>query len=259
MTKLFLAAGLLLVPIALAQPQDGRALIPEGTAIMGTDKKDIPAQVGADRRINPQWYSDETPVRKVAVGSFYIDITEVTNKRYRSLIPGHRYPENLENHPVVNVTWKEADEFCRKAGGRLPTEVEWERAARGDAGYVYPWGNTFVPGNAVFMDTAGGGKGKVKAWSQEESGENILGGTHPVASIEAGKSPFGLYDMAGNAWEWVDGWYDKDNKLRLLKGGSWLSPKESLRSAARLPEVEGERRFNDFGFRCAYGLKKGAN
>lgn len=83
----------------------------------------------------------------------------------------------------------------------------------------------------------------------------MLGGTRLAGSLESGKSPFGAYDMAGNAWEWVDGWYDSENKQRIVKGGSWLTPQESVRSAARLGD-SGTERYNDFGFRCAYDLKK---
>jgi formylglycine-generating enzyme required for sulfatase activity len=226
--------------------------IPEGMATVGSDQAQIDAL-----KVHPlaktRWYADETPKRKVIVKAFRIDATEVTNARYKALVPNHVFPSNLADHPVVDVTWNEADSFCGKAGGHLPTEEQWERAARGDAGFVYPWGNEFDPSKAVFAgETGGSDKLKVGSYEKEQSGATLLGGTKPAGAKVAGKSPFGLSDMAGNAWEWVAGWYDEKKGLRLLKGGSWLTPPESLRSAARLGDSAGAR-FNDYGFRCAYG------
>ena len=230
-----------------------RVLIPAGTAIVGTDLIELKKQL-LDKRARVEWYSNEAPKRKININSFEIDTTEVTNKRYKEVKPDYMYPQNLENHPVVNITWQEANEFCRKVGGRLPKEAEWERAARGDEGLVYPWGNQFIPENVIFIDTEGANsKLKVGSFALEESGETLLGGTKPVGSIINGKSPFGVYDMAGNVWEWIDGWYD-EKKSRLLKGGSWLSPASSVRAATRLGEV-GENHYNDYGFRCAYDFR----
>lgn len=230
--------------------------IPEGMATIGSDHLEIDAL-----KVHPlaktRWYADEIPRRKVTIKAFRIDATEVTNTRYKELVPDHTFPPNLAGHPVVNVTWQEAHDFCGKAGGSLPTEEQWERAARGDAGLTYPWGNQFDPSKAVFKDDPSGGSEKLKVGSfeKESSGETLLGGTKPAGLKTGGKSPFGLSDMAGNAWEWVSGWYDEKKGLRLLKGGSWLTPPESLRSAARLGDSPGSR-FNDYGFRCAYGEKR---
>jgi len=237
----------------LAGPDKAVITIPEGMATVGSDRAQIDA-LKVHPMAKTRWYADEAPKKKVKVKAFRIDATEVTNTRYKELVPTHTFPPNLAGHPAVDVTWKEADEFCKKAGGRLPTEEEWERAARGDAGFAYPWGNQFDPSRAVFKDDPSGGSEKLKVGSfeKEQSGATLLGGTKPAGSMETGKSPFGLYDMAGNAWEWVDGWYDEKKGLRLLKGGSWLTPAESLRSAVRLGDTAGSR-FNDYGFRCAYG------
>jgi formylglycine-generating enzyme required for sulfatase activity len=238
------------VPSASA---DRKITVPDGFAIVGTDASDLKNQL-ANPRARPEWYADETPQKKLKVGAFMMDATEVSNEEYKQLNPKHSFPKNLANHPVVNVMWEEADEFCKKSGGRLPTEAEWERAARGDDGRIYPWGNEFTPENVIFVGTGGtDAKLKVGSFTLKKSGSTQLGGTQPAGSIEKGKSPFGLYDMAGNAWEWVDGWHDKEKELRLLKGGSWLTPRESVRSAARLGD-SGTTRFNDFGFRCAYDI-----
>lgn len=239
-----------------AGPDNAVITIPEGMAMMGSDQAEIEAL-----KVHPlaktRWYADETPKKKIRVKAFAIDATEVTNARFKELVPSHTFPPNLAGHPVVNVTWKEADEFCMNAGGRLPTEEEWERAARGDAGLAYPWGNEFDQSRAAFKDDPSDGSEKLKVGSfeKEQAGETRLGGTKPAGLKTGGKSPFGLSDMSGNAWEWVAGWYDEKKGLRLLKGGSWLTPPESLRSAVRLGDAPGSR-FNDYGFRCAYGEKR---
>ncbi len=218
---------------------------------MGSDPAQLENQL-AGTRAKVEWYLDEAPQKKVEVKAFMIDITEVTNTQYKQIFPKHIFPENLRDHPAVNVTWGKADEYCKAVGGRLPTEAEWERAARGNDERIYPWGDKFTQDKAVYLGTiTEGSKLKVGSFEREQSVSTQLGGTSPAGSLEKGKSPFGLSDMAGNAWEWVDGWYDKTKKLRLLKGGSWLSPQPSLRISTRLGDME-DGVFNDYGFRCAY-------
>jgi len=220
-------------------------------AVVGSDPAELKSQF-MEPRARALWYADETPQEKISLAAFWIDVTEVTNERYATIVKDHTFPANLKNHPVVNVTWDKADEFCAKAGGRLPTEAEWERAARGGDGRIYPWGAEFNPSYAVFAGSGGAeSKLKVGSFELEQSGAALLGGAEPVASREKGKSPFGVYDMAGNVWEWVAGWYDESKQLRLLKGGSWLAPAESLRVSTRLGDI-GRGVFNDYGFRCAY-------
>jgi len=245
---------ILIAAMMAAGAQNERILIPAGQATVGSDLAELATQLeGSGARVD--WYKDETPKRKIALEAFYIDTTEVTNQRYKDAIAGHSFPPNLASHPVVNVTWIQADEFCKTQGGSLPTEEQWERAARGDDGRIYPWGNQFDPDLAMFMGSTGASRLKVGSYSQEQSGENLTGGTAPAGSKPGGASPYGVQDMAGNAWEWQDGWYDEKKKLRLLKGGSWLTPRASLRSAARLGD-DGARLFNDYGFRCVYPAGK---
>ncbi|VAX25530.1 hypothetical protein MNBD_NITROSPINAE02-1202 [hydrothermal vent metagenome] len=246
-------AILILVTPAYAQNGRSRIKIPGGTTIIGTDLNQLKAQF-EDTNTKPEWYKNETPQKKVDVKTFMIDATEVINKEYIKQNPRQLFPANLANHPVVNVRWGEANEYCKKIGGRLPTEAEWERAARGNDGRIYPWGNDFDPSNVVYLgNIKEDSKLRVGSFELESSGLNLLGGTSPVGLREGGKSPFGVYDMGGNVWEWVDGWYDEEKGLRILKGGSWLTPKASVRSATRLVDT-GKGVYNDYGFRCAYDV-----
>jgi len=101
------------------------------------------------------------------------------------------------------------------------------------------------------MGSTGVSKLKVGSFSLEQTGENLLGGAGKADSRPEGASPFGVLNLSGNVWEWQDGWYDQGKRLRLLKGGSWLTPAPSLRASARLGD-DGARLFNDYGFRCVY-------
>jgi len=228
-------------------------IIPAGEAVIGADKSELSQQL-SNSGAKPEWYMDETPKTLVKIKKFGIDSLEVTNTRYLKSAPKHTFPPNMAEHPVVDLTWSEAFGFCKKEGGRLPSPQEWEYAARGSKGSVYPWGDSFKENRAVYVKNSGRSGQKVGSFELHSSGEALLGGTLKVGSFEEGKSEFGLYDMAGNVWEWVDGWYDESKKLRLLKGGSWLTPIQSLRSSAKLGD-KGERRYNDYGFRCAYDIK----
>ena len=214
---------------------------------------------------------DQRPARKVYLDSYWIDLLEVTNVQYQKFtaqenrgIPDHwengRYPSGYENHPVVGISWYDADAYCRFVGKRLPTEAEWEKAARGTDGLIWPWGN--------FWDR-----------SKANTLEADVGNTMPVGSYKTGVSPFGAYDMAGNVWEWVDDWFletyyasspDRNphnsmsrtgNATKVVRGGSWVEDRDMSRTYFRLgiyppeypPEVP-ERLLNPvayIGFRCA--------
>jgi gamma-glutamyl hercynylcysteine S-oxide synthase len=138
---------------------------------------------------------------------------------------------NQPEHPVVGVSYYEAEAYAKWAGKRLPTEREWEKAARGTDGREYPWGDAF---DIEKCNISGSG----------------IGGTTRVNRYPNGVSPYGCYDMAGNVWEWTDAWYDKSETMKVLRGGSWFISYERARCACRFrgdPDSGG----SGIGFRCA--------
>jgi formylglycine-generating enzyme required for sulfatase activity len=222
-------------------------LIPAGEFIRGTNGR-LP---------------DEGPEHKMNVNSFYIDKYEVTNLQYLESLkytkrkpPGHfvnsQVPPGKADHPVVFVSWYDAKAYCEWAGKRLPSDIEWEKAARGTDGRTYPWGNEF---DIRFVNSP-------VRWVEL----NLLGDTTPVGAFDSGKSVYGLYDMSGNVWEWTSSKYEpypgntRNSELyggnyRTLKGGSWwdcsfyqcgISAPVYNRSFFH-PKTKND----SFGFRCA--------
>ncbi len=231
--------------------------VPGGEFTMGSNEVDREAKAMqyGDRR---PWYANERPERKMKLGTFHIDRTEVTNRQYMEFVEGAKhaapphwalgsYPESLADHPVVFVTWKDADEFCKWKGKRLPSEAEWEKAARGANGRIFPWGNDF---DIKKVNTIG-----------------EYGGTVPVGTLKDGVSPYGAYDMSGNAQEWTSDWYkpypdnefkdpDYGDKFKVVRGGGWGGMGHySLQVYVRAPfrnAAPPEGRYDDVGFRCAW-------
>jgi len=181
------------------------------------------------------------------VEGFYIDRYPVTNAEYARFCQetGHTppppwwntgtYPEGKADHPVVQVTWKDAAAYVQWAGKRLPTEAEWEKAARGTDGWAWPWGDQFD-------------KNKCNTC------EGDIGDTTPVGQYSPeGDSPYGVSDMAGNVYEWTAN--GSGLVLMPLRGGSWNEFKDKARCAARRKHTP--HRKNDFiGFRCAADVPK---
>jgi formylglycine-generating enzyme required for sulfatase activity len=213
-------------------PKPERIAIPAGTFTQGSTRGD----------------EDERPARKVTLKAFSIDRTEVTRGDYAGCVaakrckaPAHETtPAPDPKLPMTDVDWNDAQTYCRYAGGRLPTEAEWEKAARGEDGREYPWGND--------ADCARGN------WGSFE-GEGPCAGKnpgHPVAvgQYPSGASPYGVLDLGGNVWEWVADKYDEDPKRRVVRGGSCCSYFVGPRAANRNAWAP-QHRDGDLGFRCA--------
>ncbi|MGE0822245.1 MAG: formylglycine-generating enzyme family protein [Candidatus Binatia bacterium] len=203
--------------------------------------------MGCNEKVDNECFDNEKPGRTVNLPAFAIDKTEVTVAAYRQCVEGkecseeglERYgscnwgKEGRENHPINCVDWNQAGAFCQWAGKRLPTEAEWEKAARGTDGRKYPWGDEWDGRKANVNGTEDG-------YEQ----------TAPVSSFPTGASPYGALDMAGNVWEWTADWYDKEKKYRSLRGGSWTAHPQYARASDRSRNEPGFRNV-DIGLRCA--------
>ena len=220
-------------------------LVPAGVFFYGSREDDKRAQ------------SNEKPQKSIHLPAFYMDIHPVTKSQYSEFLNDER-PDNeilekwinldgscvrteqkgngffvkkgYENHPATRVSWHGADAYATWAGKRLPTEQEWEKAARGTDGQAYPWGNIFDKERC-------------------NSGESGIKETTPIDAYPDGRSPYGCFDMAGNVWEWTESWYDNGKDFKVLRGGSWFDGSDFCLCARRYyvrPDVR------DFfvGFRC---------
>lgn len=242
--------------------KDGETLVyvPQGNFIMGSEDGE----------------ANERPMHTVYLDSFWIDQTEVTNKQYQVCVnagaceppssntsylqeancyggscvyPFDYYGDpKFDNYPVIFVSWNQANAYCSWVGRQLPTEAQWEKAARGPDANIYPWGNFEPNGNLLNYNS-------------------IIGDTTKVGSYQSGKSIYGAYDMAGNVWEWVNDWYDGSyyqnsplsNPLgpetgdgKVLRGRSLGSyGGYSVRSSYRYWRYPTDASQGDFGFRCA--------
>lgn len=209
--------------------------------------------------------SDEKPVHRVVLDGYLIGKHEVTNKQYLAFCKakGRTDPsagswgKANDPLPVVNVSWEDAKAYCDWAGLALPTEAQWEHAARGKEGRTYPWGNEAPDGTRCNSD----GADSIKYENRSA-----------VGSFPSGASPVGALDMSGNVWEWGADWYDDKyyascgdgmrnptgpagGRSRVLRGGSWIFHGLDLRGANRFWFEPGVRR-NDFGFRVARSLAR---
>ena len=242
--------------------------VPAGTFIMGNSSKAA--------------FGNRTPAHEIFLDAYYIDKYEVTFKEYEAFIQAGGYEKkkywldegwqfiqqyqikgflvlgqdrvhllnhelyNTPNQPIIGISWYEANAYCRWVDKRLPTEAEWEKAARGQKGFLYPWGNEMNFENVSYRITNGRR-------------------TVPVGSFPTGASLYGVMDMAGNVWEWCSDWYDgayyakspsknpqgpKSGAHRVLRGGGWRSTRLQLQSTYRYHDAPTYRGFN-VGFRCA--------
>ena len=208
---------------------------------------------------NDEGAENERPARRIVLAGFRINRYEITNRQYRAFVSasGHR-PSLYDTHPVlgrarypvVGVSWDDASAFCAHYGLKLPLERQWERAARGTGGGLYPWGNAPVTPERA-------NRGAAECCRPSEADGYRM--TAPVGSFPAGRSPEGVDDLIGNAFEWVDGWYTPYDaqadaprpEFRVLRGGAWNSDDWKLRATYRLA-YRGEFRFAaNGGFRCA--------
>jgi eukaryotic-like serine/threonine-protein kinase len=261
--------------------KDGMQMVyvPEGPFTMGSNQGD----------------EVEKPVHTVSLKAFWMDQTEITNAMFETFVQANNYqteaerigkayylnlsieywdriegidwqhpqgPESnldgLSDYPVVIVSWNDAVAYCSWAGGYLPSEAEWEKAARGTDERAYPWGNEAPDGN--YLNLADVNLDVNWAEKNIDDGNQL---TSPVGSYPDGASPYGVLDMAGNVWEWVDDWYDVypggDQNTspdfgvtyRIIRGGSWDYEASYARSAFRLRGTPYDASSN-IGFRCAY-------
>ncbi len=266
-------------PIPSAPP--GMVSVPAGEFIMGSDDDDVDYAL---QLCNTYYgdcaresFEDEQPQHTVYLDAFYIDKTEVTNAQYRKCVEAGACDPPAESgsctrdayygdsayddYPVIYVSWHQAETYCAWAGARLPTEAEWEYAARGPEGRVFPWGNEFDGTRLNYCDA-----NCEFDWA-DETVDDGYADTAPVGSYPTGASWCGALDMAGNVWEWVADWYDSgyysqspdrdpsgpdSGQSRVLRGGSWDNVALDVRSAYRFGSPP-DFRSSSVGFRCARG------
>ncbi|WKZ44022.1 MAG: SUMF1/EgtB/PvdO family nonheme iron enzyme [Anaerolineales bacterium] len=227
--------------------------IPAGKFLMGSTKEQAAQAIkdGADK----DWVQNEQPQHTVELSEYSIGKYPITNREYQAFLreakyspprgwDGDQFPADKGSHPVVNVSWNDASAYCKwlsektKKNYRLPTEAEWEKAARGEDGRIYPWGNNFDPKKANTAESKVGDTTDVGKFSSNDP-------------AQSGDSPYGCADMAGNVWEWCNDWFDqkeyknradkitKDPQspqkgdVRVLRGGSFYGHRWSARCADR--------------------------
>jgi eukaryotic-like serine/threonine-protein kinase len=248
-----------------------------------TDKFGVPmvlVPAGEFKMGSNQGAADEKPVFRVFLDDFYIDQYEVTNLRYAACVQAGKCTPpkeassstrtdfgNLDfaNYPVLNLNWYQAMAYCEWRGGRLPTEAEWEKAARGTDGRLYPWGDEWDPERANYCEIS------CNQYGNDGTYDDGYAATAPVGSFSAGASPYGIMDMAGNVAEWVADWYAEDwyltssyadsvlvnpagpenRETKVLRGGSWLGNSRRLRAIQRDAAYPGQEGAATVGFRCA--------
>ena len=240
--------------------------VPPGTFQMGSSREQIEAIAilceqypDAWNKCQPDQFEREYPAHAMTLGGYWIDRSEVTNAQYDQCVQaGDCRPSRLANDvkyngmdlPVAGIPWSDAVDYCAWVGARLPSEAEWEYAARGSENLIYPWGNDFICDGGNFLDDSTGC-------------EDGYSGSSPVGSFPEGDSWVGAWDMAGNVWEWVIDEFSAypgaseteanpraSTDTHILRGGSWGYTPAFVRAAYRYP-VPPEADYLAVGFRCA--------
>ncbi|MCP4542197.1 MAG: formylglycine-generating enzyme family protein [Chloroflexi bacterium] len=265
-----------------SRPTDGMTMVyvPSGEFEMGSTDAGVDAAVELCRQYydicNYGYYALESPQHTVVLDHFWMDQTEVTNAQYQQCVDvgvcqspgvcerGEPPPQTTPgaDHPVVCVTWDEAQTYCEWAGARLPTEAEWEYAARGTGGNVYPWGNTF---DGTLLNYCDVNCDKPLANTAVDDG---YAQSAPVGSYPRGASWCGALDLSGNVFEWTTDWLGNYSSVahvnptgpeagseKVVRGGGWHYHQASLRGVARA-KIAPDRRYNPLGFRCVISLDK---
>ncbi len=252
-------------PKAATSVPDGAPMtfVPAGKFTMGGDPADALARCReANLSCLAEWFTREEPIHQVDLHAFWVDKTEVTNGMYAKCVQDGKCDPptsaksyaraayygspQFEDFPVVFVTWQDADAYCSWADRRLPTEAEWEKAARGTDARVYPWGNDRPSTDLLNY-------------------KHAFEDTTAVGRFPKGASPYGALDMAGNVWEWTADWFGEtyyavspgsnppgpeSGTMRVMRGGAFGAQVHNVRSAYRLPSDPAET-YAWVGFRCA--------
>ena len=258
--------SVLLVPCAWRQQSlagTASAGAPGASASGATDEAELVLIPAGEFTMGHNSGYDTLPVRRISLPAFYIDKYEVTNKRYKRFIDATAYkvpwsqdpavaayawdwqkriyPEGKGDDPVVLVSWEDAKAFCAWAGKRIPSEAEWEKAARGSKGKPYPWGDDWANGKA-------------------NTAESGVKQTAPSGTFKGDVSEYGVYDLGGNVSEWVEEWfapypgnpmtsYEERNKYRVLRGGSW-DYSHSIANGYHRQYALPQSQMTAIGFRC---------
>lgn len=217
-------------------------LIPEGNFLMGTTAEQV-AALATEYGYHESWIAHEAPRQEISLPAYMIDQYPVTNRQYAEFCkatghPPRKHwrseapPAEILDHPVTGVSHGDALAYAEWIGKRLPTEAEWEKAARGTDGSLFPWGDEFNPGACCWNRTGAGGLT-----------------TAPVGTYPEGASPYGVMDMAGNTFEWCGDGPSPNNAF--IKGGSWMTTEIiDLRPAARGNSGRTNNASTFYGFRC---------
>jgi formylglycine-generating enzyme required for sulfatase activity len=227
-------------------------LVPEGPFVMGaTEEQKAEFFKFGSPNFRKRLIDSAGPPHEVLLDSFYILRNLVTNRQYDKFVEatGRPHPDEGSrfegsNQPVVDVTWDDARAFCAWVGARVPSEAEWEKAARGTQALVYPWGNTWDSAKLQSMDGIAqqsfANQADYLSWKAKHIENDPDAKTADVGSFPQGASPYGVLDMAGNAWEWVNDWFDpsyyqtspkknpkgpETGEYKVLRGGAWDTPR----------------------------------